>query len=154
MQRISVNFVPSAMAPALGFGSTIPIQQHIHFTFMRPVADLLKVIKNYDKDTVRTTIEHDVWIGANATILKGVHIGSGAIIGAGAVVTKDVKPYSIVVGNPSKLLKYRFDKEIIQSLVKAQWWHFDDSRIQDMVNKSVWFSIDSLIQYLKEHDLI
>jgi virginiamycin A acetyltransferase len=73
-----------------------------------------------------TTIGHDVWIGCNAIILPGVSVGNGAIIGAGAVVTKDVKPYSIVVGVPAQHLRYRFDKEICFKLNETKWWELPD----------------------------
>lgn len=66
-------------------------------------------------------IDDDVWIGYGAIILSGVHIGQGAIVAAGAVVTKDVEPYSIVAGNPAKIKKYRFCKEIIQELVNVNY---------------------------------
>ena len=61
-------------------------------------------------------VDDDVWIGYRAIILSGVHLGKGAIIAAGAVVTKDVPPYAIVGGNPAKVIKYRFDKNIIDKL--------------------------------------
>ena len=69
-----------------------------------------------------TVIGNDVWIGQNATILPGVHIGDGAIIGANSVVASDVEPYSIVVGNPVKLIRYRFDGELTSLLLKFKWW--------------------------------
>lgn len=69
-----------------------------------------------------TIIGNDVWIGQNATILPGVHIGDGAIIGANSVVASDVEPYSIVVGNPVKLIRYRFDEELTSLLLKFKWW--------------------------------
>ena len=69
-----------------------------------------------------TVIGNDVWIGQNATILPGVHIGDGAIIGANSVVASDVEPYSIVVGNPVKLIRYRFDGELTSLLLKLKWW--------------------------------
>ena len=67
--------------------------------------------KEFDKDIV---VEDDVWIGTRAIILKGVTIHKGAIVGAGAVVTKDVPPYSIVAGNPAKIVKMRFTDEEIK----------------------------------------
>ena len=70
-----------------------------------------------------TVIGNDVWIGQNATILPGVHIGDGAIIGANSVVASDVEPYSIVVGNPAKLIRYRFDGELTSLLLKFKWWN-------------------------------
>jgi acetyltransferase-like isoleucine patch superfamily enzyme len=69
-----------------------------------------------------TSIGNDVWIGSNCIILRNVHIGDGAIIGAGAIVTKDVPPYSIVIGAPAKQLKKRFPEHIIDSLLEIKWW--------------------------------
>jgi virginiamycin A acetyltransferase len=71
-----------------------------------------------------TTIGDDVWIGHQAFIMPGVTIGSGAIIGAGSVVTKDVPPYTIVAGNPAKLIRKRFDEDTINALLDIQWWHW------------------------------
>lgn len=69
-----------------------------------------------------TVIGNDVWIGQKATILPGVHIGDGAIIGANTVVSKDVPPYAIVVGDPGAVKKYRFDEETISLLLELKWW--------------------------------
>lgn len=68
-------------------------------------------------DIAPVAIGDDVWIGANVVILSGVNIGQGSIIGAGAIVTKDVEPYSVVVGNPAKLIRKRFDEAVIQKLL-------------------------------------
>lgn len=65
-------------------------------------------------------VEDDVWIGLNATICAGVHIGQGAVIAAGAVVTDNVPPYAIVGGVPAKIIKYRFTKELIQELLQIR----------------------------------
>jgi acetyltransferase-like isoleucine patch superfamily enzyme len=75
-------------------------------------------------------IGNDVWIGAKSTIMSGVKIGHGAIIGSTATVAKDVPPYAIVVGNPSKIIKYRFTKKQIDSLLKIAWWDWTDDRIK------------------------
>ena len=69
-----------------------------------------------------TVIGNDVWIGQNAVILPGVHIGDGAIIGANSVVGSSVDPYTIVVGNPAKVLRKRFDDELIDLLLRFRWW--------------------------------
>lgn len=69
-----------------------------------------EVKKELNSDGV-VKIDDDVWIGSNAIILHGVHIGTGAVVGAGSIVTKDVSPYSIVAGNPAKCLRQRFDEE-------------------------------------------
>ncbi len=68
-------------------------------------------------------IGSDVWIGAGCTIVGGVHIGDGAVIGAGAVVAKNIPPYAIAVGNPVKIIKYRFDNKVINKLEKFKWWN-------------------------------
>ncbi|WP_297965168.1 CatB-related O-acetyltransferase, partial [uncultured Anaerovibrio sp.] len=75
-------------------------------------------------------IGNDVWIGCDVIILGGVHIGNGAVIGAGAVVAKDVPPYSIVVGNPARVIKYRFEPEVIQRLQKIKWWYWPAEQIK------------------------
>ena len=73
-----------------------------------------------------TTIGNDVWIGRNAIIKEGVKIGDGSVIGMGSIVTKDVLPYSIVGGNPAKLIRMRFDSNIIDDFTKAKWWNIDE----------------------------
>jgi acetyltransferase-like isoleucine patch superfamily enzyme len=67
-------------------------------------------------------IGSDVWIGARAIIIGGVNIGHGSVIGSGAVVTKDVPPFAIVGGVPAKLIRYRFDSELISLILKSKWW--------------------------------
>ena len=69
-----------------------------------------------------TVIGNDVWIGQNATIMPGVHIGDGAIIGANSIVTGEVQPYTIVAGNPARLIRKRFDDEMIDLLERFAWW--------------------------------
>ncbi len=87
-----------------------------------------------------TVIGNDVWIGQNAVILPGVHIGDGAIIGASSVVGRDVEPYSIVVGNPARPVRKRFDDELIALLLRFRWW---DKSVEE---------IDSLIPLLTDGD--
>ena len=74
-------------------------------------------------------IGNDVWIGANAFIGSGVTIHDGAVIGAHAVVVKDVPPYAVCVGNPGRVVKYRFEPEIITALLKLRWWDWPDEKI-------------------------
>lgn len=71
-------------------------------------------------------IGNDVFIGANVTILDGVTIGDGAIIGAGAVVSKDIPPYAIAIGCPITIKKFRFEEDVIKSLLKIKWWDHED----------------------------
>jgi len=100
----------------LHFISTSPI-------FYEPYRGYVKEQKyNEFEDKGYTIIGNDVLIGANAIILAGVNIGDGAVIGAGSVVAKDVPPYAIVAGNPAKIIRYRFNKKIIDFLLKSKWW--------------------------------
>jgi virginiamycin A acetyltransferase len=76
-----------------------------------------------------TTVEHDVWIGADVTIMPGVRIGSGAIIATASVVVSDVPPYAIVGGNPAQVIKRRFDGATIQALLEIAWWDWPAEKI-------------------------
>lgn len=82
-----------------------------------------------------TIIGNDVWIGHDVTIMPGVHVGDGAVIAAKAVVTKNVEPYTVVGGNPAKLIKKRFSEAIIIKLLQLQWWDWDIERITTHVDK-------------------
>ena len=93
-----------------------------------------------------TIIGNDVWIGQNATILPGVHIGDGAIIGANSVVGSDVQAYTVVVGNPAKALRKRFDEELIDIMEKLKWW---DKSIEE-INNLIPLLTNSNLAYVKE----
>ena len=74
-------------------------------------------------------IGNNVWLGDNVTVLSGVTIGDGSVVGAGAVVTRNVEPCSVVGGVPSKLIKYRFQKDIIELFLSLQWWNWSENKI-------------------------
>lgn len=95
-----------------------------------------KYDKKIGKEDEKTYIGNDVWIALNAIIMRGVTIGDGAIIGAGAIVTKDVEPYSVVVGNPAKHIKYRFEKEYVDKLKKQEpkWWDIEENELQERID--------------------
>ena len=93
-----------------------------------------------------TIVGNDVWIGQNAVILPGVHIGDGAIIGANSVVGSDIAPYSIVVGNPARILRKRFDDELIELMLRFKWW---DKSI-DEINTLIPLLTDSDLQKVKQ----
>ena len=85
----------------------------------------------YNTEGKLLTIGNDVWIGCNALILSGISIGDGAVIAAGAVVTRDVPPYAIVGGVPAKVKKYRFSDSQIAQLRKISWWDWDIKNIEE-----------------------
>ena len=89
-------------------------------------------------------IGNDVWIGYNATIMAGVKIGDGAIIATNATVVSDVKPYTIVGGNPAREIKKRFSSEIIERLLKLQWWNWDIEKITKNVQNLTDLDLDKL----------
>ncbi len=78
-----------------------------------------------------TVVGNDVWIGREATILPGVSIGDGAVIGAGSVVTKHVQPYEIVAGNPARPVRMRFDDKDIRRLLNVRWWDWPVEKITE-----------------------
>jgi acetyltransferase-like isoleucine patch superfamily enzyme len=79
----------------------------------------------------RITIGSDVWIGQNVVLLGGITVGHGAIIGAYAVVAKDIQPYAVVVGNPAIVIRHRFDQSVITKLLKLRWWEWSDDVIAE-----------------------
>lgn len=88
-------------------------------------------------------IGNDVWIGMNATIMRGVTIGDGAVIATGAVVTSDILPYSIVAGVPAKHIKFRFNREQIEALLEIKWWDWNEEKIKE--NKDLFYNINDFI---------
>ena len=84
----------------------------------------------------RISIGNDVWIGTRSIVLDGVSIGSGAVIAAGAVVTKDVAPYTIVAGVPARRVGQRFDDEVVAELLQTEWWDLDTEELKNLANAS------------------
>ena len=80
----------------------------------------------------QTSIGHDVWIGSGAMIKGGIDVGTGAVIGMGSVVTRDVPPYAVVAGNPARIIKKRFSDEQIDKLLTSGWWDWDDDMLNEL----------------------
>jgi acetyltransferase-like isoleucine patch superfamily enzyme len=99
-------------------------------------------------------VGNDVWIGYEALILSGVHIGDGAVIGARAVVAKDVPPYSIVVGNPARVIKYRFSPEVIEQLLELKWWDKSDEWISQNIKTLLSENFASILQQTDKEALV
>ena len=89
--------------------------------------------KHTDYNHHQIIIGSDVWIGGDVIIMSGVRIGNGAVIGAGTVIAKDVPPYAVVVGNPARIIKYRFDEETITRLQRIKWWNWPKENIETFI---------------------
>ncbi len=100
--------------------------------------------KDKVKERKYVYIGNDVFIGMNVTVLDSVTIGDGAVIGAGSIVSKDIPPYAVAVGNPIKILRYRFTENQISKLLKIRWWDFDEEKLR-AVEKD-FFDIDGFIK--------
>ncbi len=91
------------------------------------------IFNNFNKNSISTKgdviIGNDVWIGENVTIMSGVTIGDGVVVANNSHVIKNIEPYSLVGGNPAKLIKYRFSQEQIEKLLQIKWWYWDDNKI-------------------------
>ncbi|AJS58692.1 CatB-related O-acetyltransferase [Paenibacillus sp. IHBB 10380] len=99
-----------------------------------------------------TMIGNDVWIGHNATIMPGVRIGDGAIIATNSVVTKDVKPYTIVGGNPAAVIRDRFNEEVTELLLQLQWWEWDIEKITKFISVLCSNDVEQLKQLMKKEN--
>ena len=91
-----------------------------------------------------TVIGNDVWIGQNVTVLPGVHIGDGCIIGANSVVANDIPPYTVAAGNPCKVKKTRFDDKTIEFLLKLKWWDWNIEKISANLDSLLGGDIEKL----------
>ena len=118
----------------MGGVSTFPFYIFNGFDLDAPSKDDLP----YKGDTI---IGNDVWIGQNSLILPGAKIGDGVIIGANSVVSGEIQPYSIVAGNPARLVRKRFDDEMINLLLTLKWW---DKSVAEIENLSEILSSDDL----------
>ena len=97
-----------------------------------------------------TVVGNDVWIGQNATILPGVHIGDGAIIGLNSVVSSNIPPYTIAAGNPARVIRKRFDDELIDLLLKLKWWDKTINEIQRLIPLLVCSDLEKVKRELRK----
>lgn len=123
---IANGFIVGGAKHPLEWVSTSPVFYDVGSGTGRHLGNL------FIEDVARTIIGNDVWIGSRAIIMQGVNIGTGAVIGAGAVVTKNVPPYAVVAGCPAKIIKYRFNEETIKRLLKSEWWLMSDEQLRNI----------------------
>ena len=120
---------------SVGLNSVVGANEHVIYgatTCVNLYDD--KLFKQMHEENLNNTIiEEDAWVSANSFVKKGVRVGIGAVVAAGAVVTKDVPPYAIVGGVPAKILKYRFDEETIKRLLDSKWWEKPFEEIKSMI---------------------
>jgi phosphonate metabolism protein (transferase hexapeptide repeat family) len=122
-----------------------------HFVSLHPIfyRDNNRVGFSFTRNTEyeeygAVVIENDVWIGTNALILPNITIGNGAIVAAGAVVSKNVPPYAVVGGVPARIIKYRFDQKTINKLQKIKWWDKDFEILKN--NYKCFHSIETFLK--------
>ena len=139
-----INIVTFNNISRLYIGNYVSISENVHFlldaehftnhlsTYPFKVKILGEKFESFSKGD--TIVDDDVWIGYGCLIMSGVHIGKGAIIAAGSVVTKDVPSYAIVGGSPARVIKYRFDENIINYLTKFDFKKLNDSIIKEHIN--------------------
>lgn len=112
---------------SIGFGAMIglyehPVDRFSTSPFTYPPRLTHRKVQPWDEFARPVTIGHDVWVGANAVVLQGVTLGTGSVVAAGAVVTKDVEPYSVVGGVPARVLRRRHDPSTARRLLESEWW--------------------------------
>ena len=136
------------------------IYKNVVTTYPFESADVYKNFKGIDKpydmnlipfarpvnNKFQIVIGHDVWVGHDAKFVGGVKIGTGAIIGSNAVVAKDIPPYAIAVGNPARVIKYRFPPEVIKKFLAIKWWNWDVDKI--LANMPKLYDVEN---FLAEH---
>ncbi len=108
--------------------------------------DSAKTIPGHPATKGDVIIGNDVWIGYNVTIVSGVKIGDGAVIGTGAVVAKDIPPYGVAVGNPARVVRYRFDEKTIEKLLKIKWWDWPDEKVAEHAHLICSSLVDEFIK--------
>ncbi|MEU9325368.1 CatB-related O-acetyltransferase [Streptomyces canus] len=100
-----------------------------------------------------TVVDNDVWFGYQSTVMPGVHIGDGAIIAAGAVVTADVAPYTIVGGNPARPIRQRFSDADVQLLLRAAWWDWPADLVTAHARTIMAGTPSDIARVTAQHDL-
>lgn len=136
---------------SIGSFCSIGIDQHLvqnghNINYVSTYGNFLDYKKDMPNADRSIRIGNDVWIGAHSIIRSGVTIGDGSVIGAGSVITKDVEPYTVVVGS-NRVIKQRFSDSIVESLLSMKWWEWDDDKIFESMK--YWSKIEEFIARYK-----
>ncbi len=137
-----IKFIMNGSYHAMNGLSSYPFK-----SFLGTSWNEIPLVTPFEGDTI---VENDVWIGYNATIMPGIVIGNGAIIAANSTVTKDVPDYTIVVGNPTKPIRKKFDDPTIEKLLEISWWDWPIEKITKYGNIIANDKIDELIKAYNE----
>lgn len=145
-------------------GNFVSIAKNVHLGYGQHPIDLIstspriyrKNKKYYSPDIALAPIHiaHDVWIGADVVVMNGVSIGTGSVIGTRSVVTRDIPPYAIAVGVPARVIKYRFNDDIINRLLMSKWWEYPAEIIESLPYENPEEFINELNKYNKNHDVM
>lgn len=140
--------------PAIDIGRYTSIGKNCQFILTHHNYKTVSTYPSFGKVFCRGNIKigNDVWIGMNATIMDNVVIGDGAVIGASSVVSSDVPPYAIAVGNPAKVIKYRFPPETIAKLMQVHWWDLEEDELLKLgisENKD----IDAFVEKVRDYKM-
>ena len=142
------NLVITDGAPVT-FGNNVFIGPNVCFTTAEHPLDAEQRRRGLEI-AAPITVGNDVWIGRESVIMPGVKIGDGSIIGAYAVVTRDVPPYCVVGGNPARFIKKRFHDELIQILLELKWWDFPEEKLVEFLPLLCDPDLENVQQRLKQ----
>lgn len=126
-------------------------QSTSHWNFAESTQESLR--RNVKPSYQHTHLEADVWVGNNAVVLSGLSLGVGCVIGAGSIVTKDVAPYAVVVGNPARVIRFRFDSVTINRLLESRWWRLPFEFISNLPFDQVDKCLEKIERYRQQHNL-
>ncbi len=138
-----VRFITSSANHDMSGFSTYPFN---NFTMQEMSTEDIQALFNVPNRKGDTVIGNDVWIGTEAVVMPGVTIGDGAIVGARAVVVKDVPAYTVVGGNPSRVLRRRFDEPTIEALLEIKWWNWPLEKISANVQAITGADLQALVE--------
>ena len=126
---------PETLIGGLGRHPSRWLSSHpIFFSTKKQTGSITFADRDYFDELPQLIVGNDVWLGARAVVLDGLNVGDGAIIGAGAVVVRDVEPYSVVGGVPAKTIRMRYDDKTVSNLLEIKWWDWPTDRLRELAH--------------------